>query len=127
LSPRKQRKANRHREPSELENKVMSWLREDRIKYSPQHPIGKDPVCHADLLLNTRTVIELNGCHWHGCRICNRKLQPWQEERQKKDGSRYDFFKKQGFDVVVIWEHEVNDEPLRVRAMLRAIAANRGR
>ena len=127
FSPSKLRKSLRHKEKSQLEETVEGWLREDGIKFKAQFAIGTDPVCHADLLIGKRTVVELHGCYYHGCRICTRRIEPWQAERQKKDGSRYDFFIKQGYDVVVIWEHEVEKEPNRVRAVLRAIAENRGK
>ena len=121
------RKANRHKKPSGLEKTLMDWFDQDGIKYKTEFPIGTNPVCHADFLLGKRTVIEAHGCFWHGCRICEHKLDPWQLTRHKKDGARYDFFIKQGYDVVVIWEHEVDKEPNRVRAMLRAIAENKGK
>jgi hypothetical protein len=42
--------------------------------------------CHIDIFIEPRTAIELNGCCWHGCTVCNRKLTVSQMRKQKKDG-----------------------------------------
>lgn len=119
ISWRAIRKANRRRKPSELETTVHKWLEEDGIPFHKQHRIGR---CHVDIFLEPRTIVELHGCHWHGCAICNRKLTDWQRARIRKDGNRYGFFRKRGYDVVIIWECEVEREPERVRAILRLLA-----
>ena len=127
LAATKIRKANRHKKPSGLESTVKSWFDEDGIPCKTEFPIGSNPVCHADFLLGKRTVLELHGCHWHAHDLCVKSPLKWQQERRRKDAARYRFFRDQGFDVVVIWECEVAQEPNRVRAMLRAIAANKGK
>ena len=117
------RKANRERKRSALELEVYEWLREDGIQFRPEYSVGR---CHVDIFLAPRTLVELNGCHWHGCMICNPKLTDSQKIAQVKDARRYAYFRNRGFDVVVIWECEVDNEPERVRAMLRALAKING-
>jgi very-short-patch-repair endonuclease len=113
------RRARRNRKRSSLEKLVYSWLEEDKILFKKEYPIGK---CHVDILFPPRTVIELNGCHWHACGVCHNAITPEQQEIQVKDSRRYAFFRNRSYDVITIWEHEINDEPDRVRAMLRGIA-----
>jgi G:T-mismatch repair DNA endonuclease (very short patch repair protein) len=113
------RKANRRRAASTLEKQVYQWLEEDKIPFHREHPVGR---CHVDIFIEPRTAIELNGCYWHGCRMCNRELSVKQVRKQKKDGNRYAFLRKRNLDVVVIWECEVAKEPERVRLILRALA-----
>lgn len=115
------RKANRKRKRSSLEVEVYGWLEEDKIPFRKEATIGR---CHVDVLFPPRTIIELNGCYWHGCMICNRDLSHTQKLAQIKDARRYAFFRNRGYDVVVIWECEVDKEPDRVRTQLRAIAKN---
>lgn len=113
------RKRNRRRKRSSLEKKVYQWLEEDKIPFHKEKPIGR---CHVDIFLEPRTVIELNGCYWHGCMICNRELSAKHKLVQSKDARRYGFFRNKGYDVIVFWECEVEKEPARVRKMLRLLA-----
>ncbi len=113
------RKANRKRKSSSLEKTVHAWLKDDRIEFRKEATVGR---CHVDILLPPRTLIELNGCYWHGCMVCNRPLSDSQKLAQIKDARRYAFLRNRDYDVVVIWECEVDKEPERVRAMLRALA-----
>jgi G:T-mismatch repair DNA endonuclease (very short patch repair protein) len=109
------RKANRRRKASSLEKDVYKILREEGIPFQREKLIGR---CHADIFIGPRTVIELNGCYWHGCPVCTKKLNQMQEESRAKDARRYYFFKKLGFDVRVIWECEVHKDPESVRDLL---------
>lgn len=115
------RKANRRRKRSSLELQVYEWLQEDGIKFRKEKAISR---IHVDIFLEPRTAIELNGCHWHSCMICNPNLTSEQKVTIEKDARRYAFIRNRGFDVIVIWECEVEREPERVRAMLRALAAS---
>lgn len=114
------RKHNRHRPPSSLEKTVYAWLEEDDIDFKREKAIGR--YMHVDVFLPPKICIELNGCHWHGCKICNKELSADQKVAQNKDAKRYYKIRKLGFDVVVFWECEVNKFPERVRDQIRALA-----
>ena len=32
-----------------------------------------------------KTIIECDGCYWHGCKICNKKLNNLQKEQIEED------------------------------------------
>jgi G:T-mismatch repair DNA endonuclease (very short patch repair protein) len=98
---------------------VYSWLDEEGIAYTKEKAIGK--YMHVDIFFEPKTCIELNGCHWHGCLICNKELSKDQKIAQKKDSHRYFRIRKLGFDVVVFWECEVRDFPQRVKEQLKAL------
>jgi G:T-mismatch repair DNA endonuclease (very short patch repair protein) len=112
------RRANRRRKRSSLELKVHAWLKEDGIPFKIEKAIGR---CHVDVFIEPRTIVELQGCFWHGCMICNRQLDHKQKVAQIKDARRFAFFRNRGFDVIAIWECEVDGEPERVRAVLKAL------
>lgn len=114
------RKHNRKRPPSSLETKVYSWLEADKIPFDREKAIGK--YMHVDIFLAPKTCVELNGCHWHGCLICNKTLSADQKIAQVKDAKRYYKIRKLGFDIVVFWECEVAKYPDRVRSTLKALA-----
>lgn len=118
------RKAQKKRPRSSIEILVYSWLEEDNIKFKQESPIGR---CHVDILFPPKTVIEINGCYWHGCSSCNKQLTASHKKTKVKDARRYSFFISQGYDVHVIWEHEINDEPERVRSLLRSLAEKAGK
>lgn len=112
------RKARAHREPSSLERKVYQMLDDLGIPYHKEHPISR---IHVDIFIEPRYCIELNGCFWHGCESCNRELDTKQKQKHLDDGRRYNFLRKKKYDVIVIWEHEVNEQPERVIGMLSTI------
>lgn len=114
------RKHNRKRQPSSLEKKVYDWLDDDGIKFKREKAVGRH--MHVDVFLEPKTCIELNGCHWHGCLICNKDLSKDQKVAQQKDARRYYLIRKLGFDIVIFWECEVNQYPERVREQLRSLA-----
>lgn len=114
------RKHNRKRAPSSLEKKVYKWLDDDDISFTKEKSIGRH--LHVDLFLRPKICVELNGCFWHGCLICNKELSKDQKVAQTKDARRYHSIRRLGYDVVIFWECEVNDYPLRVREQLRALA-----
>jgi G:T-mismatch repair DNA endonuclease (very short patch repair protein) len=116
------RKHNQRRAPSGLEIAVYEMLDEAGIVYQKEMAIGQ---CHVDIFFPPKTVIELNGCFWHSCAICQKQpLTKAQLAVVQKDANRYAFLKSAGFDVIVIWEHDLRDAPSRVHAMLEAIAQN---
>lgn len=112
------RKHNRNRKRSKIEVKVGEWLIEDSVPFVREKAIGK---CHVDVFLAPRTIVELNGCYWHGCMMCNKTLSKYQKIAQIKDARRYAFFRNKGFDVIIFWEHDIIKEPDRVRAQLKAL------
>lgn len=117
------RKHNRKRPASSLEKKVHAWLDEDGITYTKEKSIGKH--MHVDIFFEPKTCIELAGCFWHGCPICNKEPTKEQKIAQKKDARRFYRIRKLGFDVVVFWECEVNGFPDRVREQLRSLFRSR--
>src|SRR6266852_5483119 len=76
------RKANRRRPASSLEKDVHSILKEEKIPFVKEKTIGR---CHADIFIEPKTVIELNGCYWHGCRLCTKTYSKMQLNALAKD------------------------------------------
>lgn len=115
------RRVNRRRKPSSFEKKIHAILREEKIPFIPEKTIGR---CHADLLIGKKHVVELNGCYWHGCQACYSKPTKVQKLAQARDGRRYYFFNKLGFDLTVIWGCDFKKHPEAVRETLRALYKN---
>jgi len=49
----------------------------------------------------------LDGCYWHACPICN--ISKKYHTRYKQDIIKRMRLRKEGFQVLSFWEHEIND------------------
>lgn len=73
-----------------------------------------------------RVVMFVDGCFWHGCPICNRKLPQTNREYWERKIKRNielaklhdERLQSEGWTVVRIWEHEVTDKAI-IRARIR--------
>jgi len=80
-----------------------------------------------DVVFYTRLAIFVDGCFWHGCPYCKRKLpetnrQYWERKigrniRIAKSTSRK--LKRAGWTVIRIWEHEMKNPVARWRIRQR--------
>jgi DNA mismatch endonuclease (patch repair protein) len=101
------RAAKRRRsQVSGLEMLVRGWLDKAGISYKTQYPVG---LCHVDLLLGEKLVVEINGCYWHGHR-CQKVLLPRQRRWQAKDRKRYVHLMKAGYKLMLLWECDVHEQ-----------------
>ena len=117
------RKVNRTRKASGLELEIHAMLKVQKIPFVKEKTISQ---CTVDIFIAPRTIIELQGCYFHGCQSCSKKLTTDQKKWQAADGRRHHVLRSLGYDVILIWEHEVNKEPERVQRMLKALAPVKG-
>lgn len=54
-----------------------------------------------------KTIIECDGCYWHGCPICKLKSNENIKHTMKKDKIRTKELIEKGFKVIRLWEHEI--------------------
>ena len=88
---------------SGLEKAVYALLKAEGIPFTKEKLIGR---CHADVLIEPRTIVELAGCWWHR-HACLEPKRGWlleDEAVQARDLARFAFFKAQGYKVVVVWD-----------------------
>jgi len=70
------------------------------------------------VFLNEKVAIFIDGCFWHNCPICNRPLpknnsEYWKEKIKKnqiRDKNINIVLKEQGWLVIRIWEHDINNK-----------------
>ena len=103
------------RESTDIENKLRSILDSLKIAYETQ--VNVENVKVDFLLKNERTVIFVNGCFWHGCPRCwtppkkNRTFWVRKMKANKtRDEKKVKQLKAKGWNVVVIWGHELKNE-----------------
>lgn len=54
----------------------------------------------------TKTVLEFDGCFYHGCAQCQLGHADWREKRQKETRERREWLEKNGYVVRVMKEHD---------------------
>lgn len=93
------------------ERLMLAELRRDGVDFvaKPRVPVvihGRRRRLTPDFLVPMeRLVIEVNGCYVHGCRECG--AGQGSERRRERDRARLDAFTRAGYDVEVVWEHEL--------------------
>ena len=58
-----------------------------------------------DLFIEPNLCIEIDGCYWHSCKQCGYNYLP----RIQKDLLINKSLQSQGYKVLRIWEHEINE------------------
>jgi len=58
------------------------------------------------------TILELDGCYWHGCQKCMKEINNKQNKQRHKDNKRTHELRGQGYRVIRIWEHEIKNMTL---------------
>ena len=97
-----------------IENKIRNLLLSSRIKFR-QHPrLYGNP----DFLVGKRTLIFCDGDFWHGYQY-DRKKKPskkfWRdkiEDNMRRDRKVSRRLRKEGFSIVRLWEHDIENRPL---------------
>ncbi len=85
--------------------KFMAGVLDARgISYEREKSIGKYRVDF--FIFATNTVLEVQGCYWYGCLQCGYNNVVHQG-RRKKDEKRNEFLRACGYDVNVIWQHDL--------------------
>lgn len=99
---------------------VENWLKEHNINYEYSCIMGSERVglYQYDFIIHgKRILIEVNGDYWHGNPTKfnidgsngKRKLNDIQLKKIEKDKLKLDFAKKHNFEIIYIWEEEINN------------------
>jgi G:T-mismatch repair DNA endonuclease (very short patch repair protein) len=116
-------KKRRRNVVSSIELLVQGWLTEAEIPYATQYAIG---LCHVDIFIAPKLVIEIQGCYWHNCPECNPGKTVQNRRANGKDKKRVAFLLNAGYQVLLLWEHELTEEnKAKVMAKIRRKAGIR--
>jgi len=87
------------------------------------------------MFLQERVLIFIDGCFWHGCPHCKRKLpktnrEYWEHKIQRnieRDKQNTQALEDKGWCVIRIWEHEMQDAAARsdIRSRIRKAVAGK--
>lgn len=122
LSPEDRRKTMRavKAKGTKPERRLCSMLAGMGLKGWQKHAAdipGKPDV----VFIAAKVAIFVDGCFWHGCPVCQRKLPETNRAYWKRKITRNRQLAKQhqrklrseGWIILRIWEHEINDSRLR--------------
>jgi len=94
---------NRKFKDTSIERKIEAELKQRGLKYEKQIPLCK--IAIVDFLLKEiNTVIQADGCFWHGCPEHN----PNYIKNKNRDKNQDMVLGLNGYKVVRFWEHEIN-------------------
>lgn len=96
------------------ERKVHNMLKGWKIRHRMHPKMQGNPDV---ILLDSRAIVFINGCFWHGCRKCDRKMPEtnrvyWANKIRKniiRDKNNQRALRQMGYRVVIVWEHELKN------------------
>ncbi len=111
---------------SSIEVKIQNFLTKLHIEFVTHKYMNLKSSYQCDIFIpiqkgiNQKTIIETDGCYWHGCATCKFKQSNNIKNAMKKDKLRTKELIEKGFKVIRIWEHDIknmnlNDFKLEVR------------
>jgi len=95
---------------TKIEVKIQDYLKLLHVEFMPHYYISE--ITHkyqCDILIpSIKTIIECDGCYWHGCPICNKKgFNALQEDQIEEDKIRTKELIDKGYKVIRLWECDV--------------------
>ena len=107
---------NIHFKDTLIEVKIQNFLKELHIEFITHYYLSdKTNNYRCDIFIpeqkgiSQKTIIECDGCYWHGCLICdkNKELKDFQLKSIERDELRTKELQEKGFRVIRLWEHEI--------------------
>jgi very-short-patch-repair endonuclease len=93
-----------------IENAYAQRLDAQGVVYERQKHIGWYVV---DFYIEAENkIVEVNGCYWHACEQCRYKLES-AEQKREKDRKRYEYLRRKGYTVEIVWEHDLPAKPYK--------------
>lgn len=134
-------RANRRRD-TKLETQVRSRIHRRGLRFRVDYPIrleGRRPIRPDIVFTRLLVCIELDGCWWHGCPVCGRRVpgvngsywEPKIARNKERDAEQTAALEDAGWLVLRFWAHEGADSIseavastiLRLRATREAATA----
>ena len=104
---------------SKLEKKfAKEFLEKLGVKYEEQFE-AKDIKRYFDFKLDGRILIEVDGDYYHGYGKVHEEKTPMQKKNARVDEIKNKWAHSNGYKLIRIWEHDINENSEKVLNMLR--------
>lgn len=91
-----------------IEIKIQNFLSLLHIEYFAHKYMKIEHGYQCDIFIpSTKTIIEVDGCYWHGCSICNLNKNDKTKAQMEKDNLRTKELVQKGYKVIRLWEHDI--------------------
>lgn len=101
---------NMPRNDTSIELYVAEFLRQMGVEFEHPYQAG---AMQADFYIPAiNTLVEVQGCYWHGCEQCGFTGNEFFALKRKRDRNQFGYFKGLGYKIRTIWEHEIRDNIL---------------
>jgi len=106
--------------PTKPEKQVIQILKSllSDIKYVGDGKCWKNGMNPDFIDEDKNQIIEVYGCFWHCCRKCGHHNR---NRIRQKDASRIKNFKKLGYSVLIVWEHELKSSVLVINKIQKIL------
>ena len=104
---------------SKLEKKfAKEFLEKLGVKYEEQFE-AKDIKRYFDFKLEGRILIEVDGSYWHSYGKVYEEMNSIQKRNARVDEIKNKWAHSNGYKLIRIWEHDINNNPQKVFEILR--------
>lgn len=98
----------------ELAVRKILWSKGIRYRIHDKSVFGVPDISNK----KRRLAIFIDGCFWHGCKKCYKEpttnVEFWRSKIKRNKGRRIEVkhgLKMDGWEVIEVWEHDVNGKP----------------
>ncbi len=89
----------------------VNYFEQARIPHIPykckDESIFRTSCLKPDFIVDDKFIIEVNGDYWHGYGLEPYQMNDTQLKRHKEDIEKYQFYKNNNYEFIVIWEHDL--------------------
>jgi G:T-mismatch repair DNA endonuclease (very short patch repair protein) len=108
---------------SSIEVKIQNFLKQFHLEFYTHQYMHINHGYQCDIfiprqetegvLISKKTVIECDGCYWHGCPTCNLRPHKNLKKQKRKDKLRTKELQEKGYNVIRLWGHEIKSMSLK--------------
>lgn len=105
---------------SKLETKfAKEFLNKLGLKYETQFKAESIGRYYDFFIPSANTIIEIDGDYYHSFNLLYEDMSPMQKKNKRVDKDKDKWAKQHKINIIRIWEHDINDNPLSVMDMLK--------
>lgn len=101
------------------ESLFRSYLEEQKLSFKEQVTLKQDSENYyrADFIVEDKLIVEVNGDYWHGYGKTIESADERVQKRILQDFKKYEFYKEQNYNYLIIWEHELQNKSIIIKRL----------